>query len=154
MTIHPLIKLSILFASFSLISACASYQGDDWPRLDEGFDLRPAITPMAASEVATTAPPASDEETSQQNPEVVRLMAEIALQKQKYTIAIEQIKNSDTENMQRHWFSAQLEFSRLNSLRDDLLAQRPQQSDDMTLYLSNLQGYLAAASDEVYGLEP
>lgn len=154
MTVHPLIKLSLLSISFILISACASYNGDDWPRLDEGFELRPAITPMPTGEVTTTPTPTSDEMSSQQNPEVARLMAEIALQKQKYTSAIEQIKNSDPENLQRHWFSAQLEFSRLNSLRDDLLANNPQQTEDMTIYLSNLQGYLAAASDEVYGLEP
>lgn len=144
-------KFSISFCALFIVASCAGSDRDAWPRLDEGFELRTDPRLMVAEETVVVA---DKQEPQQQQPlsaEVIKLMDEITDQQKKYVEALELMASAEQEEKQRHWFSAQLELSRLAVLKDALLGLNQQ---GIGVYLADLESYMDNATLELQQLKP
>ena len=143
-------KFSISFCALFIVASCAGSDRDAWPRLDEGFELRTDPRLMVAEETVVV----EGDEPQQQQPlsaEVIKLMDEITDQQKKYAEALALMTSAEQEEKQRHWFSAQLELSRLAVLKDALLGLNQQ---GIGVYLADLEGYMDNATLELQQLKP
>lgn len=143
-------KLNMVFGSVFLLASCAGFSQGNWPSLSEGFKLRDDPQQMV-SEVNDDAPEVITQEVQElASEEIIKLKQDISVQQKKYAEALKLMEGAELLEKERHWFSAQLELSRLAALKDTLGNFN---HNDVQDYLLGLEGYISGASKELRNLK-
>lgn len=144
-------KLSSVLCLVLILAACTGLDKSSWPRLDEGFEIRQDPRQMEGLDVEPVEEDALAKHDEPLSAEIIELQKEIADLQVKYSSAILLISGAPKQDIERHWFSAQLELSRLGAA----IAKLSEHNHSGTqAYLNDLKNYMANAQLEMTRLKP
>ena len=116
-----LLNLTLAFR----VAGCAALPTENWPDLREGFETRddPRLLEDEAGREAAPAgaiDPLGEADMYALSEEFTRLSGRLSRQHQRFITVREALLAANDEDRERHWFSAQLELSRLHGFGDEI----------------------------------